>query len=1233
MLRSTGFFRAIDCPYWAGAPGGPCRRPYCHFRHRGARVPDAPGGGGGAAPPAAGLGYDPYNPELPKPATQRENGALGRGDEPRSDILELELVNQAIEAVRTEVELEQRRYQELLETAREYSSGEASALAPHDPATSPTAGLDEDSFPLAFDYNLGSHSLLTSDTGYQPTPLAAPAELGSKYLLASLERGPGRGGGCGGALEYVPKAVSQPRRYGRPVASGKYVVDNSKPSTDLEYDPLSNYSARHLSRASFRDERATKRPRGSRGSEPYTPALKKPCDPFGGCDARFSDSEDDAATAPDDGPASASPPKAGASPESKAPRKPSPKEGTEPEEGSLRETKEMAVQYDVGDLGQPPRDPGGESLAKPSSLARASQDEGSPKQGKPKKKKQATPPALSHKDSARKKDKTKDKDRGRPVEKSRVDRKSPLTGSPRHKAEGPEGTKKKPSSANPVASSGKERPDQPGRRPGPTSGGPWPQDSQLPAASRGPPGPHQLPDRKGGGKALSGKPVERKARSLDGGASQAAPKLKQRALSHADLFGDESEDEDTGAPLVWPPTLPSLSSDSESDSDSSLGFPETQGPPKRLKASQPPPPSPAPSSSSSGAGACAEEDVDYSALEKEVDFDSDPMEECLRIFNESTSVKTEDKGRLARQPPKGEKSEEKGHSGLTTLFPGQKRRISHLSKQGKEAEPPRRGPAVLPARPPTAQEVCYLRAQQAQRESASWLQAAPRQLEKPSSIHISAPGEKRRIAHVPNPRLASAPTGAKRTLAASSSQPANGLEPGSQPLKTRTLSGMASKTTTTITPKRIAHSPSLQSLKKPIIPKEFGGKVPTVIRQRYLNLFIEECLKSCSSNQEAIEKALNEEKVAYDRSPSKNIYLNVAVNTLKKLRGLVPSAVPGLNKTSGRRVVSHEVVLGGKLAAKTSFSLSRPSSPRVEDLKGATLYSRLKEYLLTEDQLKENGYPFPHAERPGGAVIFTAEERKPKDASCRTCCRCGTEYLVSSSGRCVRDEECYYHWGRLRRNRVAGGWETQYMCCSAAIGSVGCQVAKQHVQDGRKESLEGFVKTFEKELAEDAHPGIYALDCEMSYTTYGLELTRVTVVDTEMQVVYDTFVKPDNEIVDYNTRFSGVTEADLADTSITLRDVQAVLLSMFSADTILIGHSLESDLLALKVIHSTVVDTSVLFPHRLGLPYKRSLRNLMADYLRQIIQDNVDGHSSSEDASACMHLMIWKIREDAKTKR
>lgn len=65
-------------------------------------------------------------------------------------------------------------------------------------------------------------------------------------------------------------------------------------------------------------------------------------------------------------------------------------------------------------------------------------------------------------------------------------------------------------------------------------------------------------------------------------------------------------------------------------------------------------------------------------------------------------------------------------------------------------------------------------------------------------------------------------------------------------------------------------------------------------------------------------------------------------------------------EANSRRVVSHEVVLGGKLAAKTSFSLSRPSSPRVEELKGTALYSRLREYLLTPEQLKENGRGISH---------------------------------------------------------------------------------------------------------------------------------------------------------------------------------------------------------------------------------------------------------------------------------
>ena len=48
-------------------------------------------------------------------------------------------------------------------------------------------------------------------------------------------------------------------------------------------------------------------------------------------------------------------------------------------------------------------------------------------------------------------------------------------------------------------------------------------------------------------------------------------------------------------------------------------------------------------------------------------------------------------------------------------------------------------------------------------------------------------------------------------------------------------------------------------------------------------------------------------------------------------------------------------------------------------------------------------------------------------------------------------------------------------------------------------------------------------------------------------------------------RFSGITENDMKNVNTSLIQVQAVLLHYFSADTILIGHSLESDLMAIKV--------------------------------------------------------------------
>ncbi|XP_075344748.1 uncharacterized protein LOC142402809 [Mycteria americana] len=375
---------------------------------------------------------------------------------------------------------------------------------------------------------------------------------------------------------------------------------------------------------------------------------------------------------------------------------------------------------------------------------------------------------------------------------------------------------------------------------------------------------------------------------------------------------------------------------------------------------------------------------------------------------------------------------------------------------------------------------------------------------------------------------------------------------------------------------------------RPSIP-ESGSKVPSETRQRYVRFFFSECIKICSTVNEAMDKALIEEQSVYDRCGSKNMYLNFAVKTLKKLR-------------------DH------------AFT-------------GGALYELLKDYLLTEEQLDENNFPRPNPEKNGGAILTGVVKNAAYDALKRVCCRCGEVYAVTSSGEYRRKEECNYHSGRVLEQKVPGGMEKHYSCCERIVGSAGCQIAKLHVHDGRREKLEGFMKTLIKSPPFDGNYGVYALDCEMCYTTHGLELTRVTVVDAKLQVVYDTFVKPDGKVVDYDIRLSGATENDLKDTTTCLRDVQAILLNLFSAETILIGHCLENNLFVLKLIHDRVVDTSVVFPHRLGLPHKRALRNLMADYLRRIRQDDVGGHNSREDAIACMELILWKVKEDNKRRK
>lgn len=145
-------------------------------------------------------------------------------------------------------------------------------------------------------------------------------------------------------------------------------------------------------------------------------------------------------------------------------------------------------------------------------------------------------------------------------------------------------------------------------------------------------------------------------------------------------------------------------------------------------------------------------------------------------------------------------------------------------------------------------------------------------------------------------------------------------------------------------------------------------------------------------------------------------------------------------------------------------------------------------------------------------------------------------------------------------------------------------------------------------------------------------LTRISVVAWNGRVIMDELVKPAKPITDYVTAYSGITAAMLDKVTTTLSDVQQKFLSLLTPDTILIGHSLDSDLRALRLTHAHIVDTALLYPHPRGPPLKSSLKWLSQKYLSREIQKggNIAGHDSVEDARACLDLVKVKCEKGPK---
>ena len=383
------------------------------------------------------------------------------------------------------------------------------------------------------------------------------------------------------------------------------------------------------------------------------------------------------------------------------------------------------------------------------------------------------------------------------------------------------------------------------------------------------------------------------------------------------------------------------------------------------------------------------------------------------------------------------------------------------------------------------------------------------------------------------------------------------------------------------------------------------SRIPLTDRQRMLKVIYDQFLKMyINLNNDdrlrlAHQHSLLQETEIYDHCQS-NTYKSAITNCLVKM------------KKRGEILDKDSHLIGTEMMLKRR--LEQAERDQNKKIPIETLIPLVHSY----ETLKDNGYNLDLPSSNGSSELSLVGEVKD-------CARCNRKFKVSDH---VDPHECIYHDGKPTVGKVDGRKTRVMSCCNNVFGSVGCCSGPHVFVEKDIEELhkrESFVKT-PKRSTLDA----IALDCEMSYTTSGVSLTRLTVISIEGDVILDEIVKPSTTIVDYNTKYSGVTEEDINTSAVfDLKGVRDCLFQIgLGEDTIMIGHGLENDLNALRLIHSKVIDTAILFPHKSGLPFKNSLRNLSKDLLGIFIQDvkndnesKTSKHSSKEDVLITLEVL------------
>lgn len=162
---------------------------------------------------------------------------------------------------------------------------------------------------------------------------------------------------------------------------------------------------------------------------------------------------------------------------------------------------------------------------------------------------------------------------------------------------------------------------------------------------------------------------------------------------------------------------------------------------------------------------------------------------------------------------------------------------------------------------------------------------------------------------------------------------------------------------------------------------------------------------------------------------------------------------------------------------------------------------------------------------------------------------------------------------------------------------------------------------------------VLGLDCEMVYAKDDNNaLARVSVVSVGGTLLNVYVKRPSgDDVLDYRTAISGVEPHHLLEENgaVPYEVAQDKVLALLSPDTILVGHALQNDLRALRICHTKVVDTALLFTvegKNLWRKHKlHSLVSIMKPKVATLQAMKINAsHDSIQDAEWALQLALYE---------